>query len=128
VANFSTDDPAPAAAVAHCTVLAARRDRLANSSGSAGRFSLLRALVQACGQASADLSGAGRVRAAQRALPERDTLYVAAAIDLDSPSAAQSAYALDGRLPREALPALLDLLGRAGSPRHLAPADVAVDL
>jgi ABC-type nitrate/sulfonate/bicarbonate transport system substrate-binding protein len=127
VANFSVGGIAPEAAAAHCIVLAAHRDRISAQPSSAGE-PFLAALVHACARAALDLSGPERTKMAQRALPDRDALHLAAAVRLDAPSAEQSGYATDGAVPPEALPWLLDLRARAGSPAKALPGQLVIQL
>ena len=115
VANFSAGAGAPEAGVAHCTVLVAHREKVVGGPTAP----LLGALVAACVRAAQALVGPDAVTAAQRALPDFDPLHLSLAMQLDSPSPDASVYAMDGRLPADALPALAELRARAGRPTSL---------
>ena len=90
------------------TILVAHRDRLSIQP-------VLGPLVQACARAATELSGSDAANAAMRALPERDGLHISMAARLMSRGAVpNSAFAVDGKLPPDAIERYVTLSASAG--------------
>lgn len=125
VQNLSDGSVAGDVTSAHCRVLVARRDRAESQDGERARF--LAGLVAACGRAAQMLAGPEGGDAAVRTMPDRDATHLLRALQLDHPSAAASAYALDGRVPPQSAALYLELCARAGKPYALDAARLATD-
>ena len=117
VANFSRGEVAGNVTPALCHVLVVRRDRA--EAIDRHTADLLHSLVQASARAAAVLAGPEGLDMVTRALPDRDPIQLGTALRLDHPTPAASAYALDSRLPPEAMPRLLALAALAGRPLAL---------
>jgi hypothetical protein len=131
LANFSDGSAAPDVTEPLCTVLIARPDRAGAGAGPGGPPAPFpRQLITACARAAAELSGPDGPSLIAEAIPERDPLHLATALRLAAPAPDRSVFALDGQVPREAFPRLLELYALAGhrfdlDPRRLAQRVVA---
>jgi ABC-type nitrate/sulfonate/bicarbonate transport system substrate-binding protein len=122
VANLSSGALAGDVTLALCQVLVARKDRVDSAEGTATEH--LGSLVAGCARAAQALAGPAGAEAILRAMPDRDASHLLLAMRLDHPSPAESAYALDARVPRRAFERYLELCAQAGRPSALDPAQL----